>query len=209
MSVSLSAWGHPDWGCPDHSDKVKDPNPNTPEGENPCGGNSYTYYHKRWITTKTVNWDWFYCAKSKKCIHRSGRCDMIPNPACTFRNNQTGETITEDEDGCDYTSEGLITNSATYKCQSRNHNEKSLAVLSTFFNQTGSSWEEGFQYNQTAIASGTIVNIRATRCDAIIECMDALDEKGCGMEVYESILVGKTLLTYIFCQDFFMHFLYM
>ena len=131
---------------------------------------------------------------------------MIPNPACTFRNNQTGKTISEDEEGCDYLSKGLITKSATHPCQSRNHNEKSLAVLATFFNLTAAKrgfqsnprynqTAAGFQYNQTAIASGSIVNIRATRCDAIIECMDALDEKGCGMDVDETILVGKTLLT--------------
>ena len=132
---------------------------------------------------------------------------MIPNPACTFRNNQTGKTISEDEEGCDYMSKGLITKSATYPCQSRNHNEKSLAVLSTFFNLTAARRERnqtaGFQYNQTAIASGSIVNIRATRCDAIIECMDALDEKGCGMEVDETILVGKTLVTLLLGFSYF------
>ena len=42
MSVSLPGWGHPDKGCPDHSDKVKDPNPDTPD--DPCGGDSYIYY---------------------------------------------------------------------------------------------------------------------------------------------------------------------
>ena len=204
LSVSLSDWGRPDTGCPDHSDKVKDPNPETPE----CGGDSYTYTDDYSVKTVTVDWDWFYCPQSKKCIHRSGRCDKIPNPACIFENKTTGKTIVEDEDGCDY--QGLISKSATYKCESKNNNKDSLAVLSTFFNFTlfnpSSSVEDIFQYNQTVIALGTIVTIRATKCDGVVECGDGSDENnGCGMEVENTILAGKTLLTYIFCQDFLLY----
>ena len=131
MSVSLSGWGTPD-GCPDHSDKIKDPNPETPNA--PCGGNSYTYqnFGERQKTV-VVDWDWFYCPQSKKCIHQIGRCDKIPHPNCTFK-NEKGETFAEDEVGCDYISKGLTSNSATYQCQSRSHNEKSDAVLSTVYN---------------------------------------------------------------------------
>ena len=57
--------------------------------------------------------------------------------------------------------------------------------------------------NQTVIPTGTIITIKATRCDGVIECGDGSDEKnGCGMKVENTILAGKTLLTYIFCQDF-------
>ena len=97
LSVSLPDWGHPDNGCPDHSDKVKDSNPDTPD--DPCGGDIYTYqYHGEQIAT--VDWDWFHCPQSKKCIHQIGRCDKIPHPNCTFK-NEKGETFAEDEAGCD------------------------------------------------------------------------------------------------------------
>ena len=113
---------------------------------------------------------------------------MIPNPACIFKNNATGETIVEDEDGCDYQAKGLISDCATYSCQSKNHNNDSKAVLSTVYN-------DGYQYNFPVIAQGAIVNISATRCDGIIECGDGSDEDGCGMEVDNTILAGKTMLT--------------
>ena len=125
---------------------------------------------------------------------------MIPNPACIFENETTGETIVEDEDGCDYQAKGLISDSATYPCQSKNHNNDSKAVLSTVNNRGP------IQYNfpVIVIAQGAIVNISATRCDGIIECVNGSDENDCVMKVEKTILAGKTLLTYIFfCQDFF------
>jgi hypothetical protein len=145
-----------------------------------------------------VDWDWFYCAQSKKCIHRAGRCDKIPHHECTFKNETTGETIAEDEVGCDYISRGLTSNSATHPCQSKTHNKNSSAVLSTVYNWT----LYDFQYNQTVIFAGTIVNIKATRCDGVIECLDDSDEEWCGgMKLYETILTGKNLLTF---SDFFL-----
>ena len=200
VSVSLPAWGNPYDGCPDHSDKVKDPNPETPK--DPCGGD-YTFLEG--ADPVPVSWDWFHCVKSNKCIHHSGRCDKIPNPACIFENKTTGKTIVEDEDGCDY--QGLISKSATYKCQSKNNNKDSLAVLSTVFNYTllnsgDFSVKKALVPNVPVLRKGTIVTIRATRCDGVVECGDGSDENGCGMEVEDSILAGKTLLTYIFCQDF-------
>ena len=200
MSVSLPDWGYPDIGCPDHSDKVKDSNPDTPD--DPCGADTYTYYDEFGDQrTAVVDWDWFYCPQSKKCIHQIGRCNKIPHPECTFKNETTGETIAEDEVGCDYISKGLTSNSATLKCQSLSHNEKSDAVLSTFFNWTlknsGSSLEDSYQYKLQVIAPRTIVNIKATRCDGVKECFDDSDDEAwCGkMELYETILIGKNLLT--------------
>ena len=194
LSVSLPGWGHPDKGCPDHSDKVKDSEPEPTD--DPCGGDSYTYNDNSRMPTQqtvTVDWDWFYCPQSKKCIHQIGRCNKIPHPECTFKSETTGETIAEDEVGCDYISKGLTSNSATYQCQSRSHNEKSDAVLSTVWN-----WTNGdFMPNQTVIPAGTIVNIKATRCDGVKECFDDSDDEAwCGkMELYETILIGKNLLT--------------
>ena len=127
---------------------------------------------------------------------------MIPNPACIFENETTGETIVEDEDGCDYQAKGLISGSATYPCQSKNHNNVSKAVLSTVYNH-------GYQYNFPVIAQGAIVNISATRCDGIDECVNGSDENDCGMKVEKTILAGKTLLTCIFLPGFFfINFLY-
>ena len=212
MSVSLPDWGHPDLGCPDHSDKVKDPNPETPD--DPCGGDSYTYtlYNGK-QKTETVDWDWYYCRQSQKCIHRSGRCDKIPNPACTFKNETTNETIVEDEVGCDYISKGLTSNSATHQCQSRNHNEKSVAVLSTVFNWTlhnsGDRSDKRYVPSVPVLRKGTIVYISATRCDGVIECGDKSDEKWCGgMELYQTILTGKNLFTLsaFFCFIFHVFF---
>ena len=203
VSVSLPVWGDPDdkYGCPDNSDKVKDSNPETPN--DPCGGD---YAWRKGANPVPVSWDWFYCTKSKKCIHHSGRCDKIPNPACIFENKTSGETIVEDEDDCDYRDKGLISNSATYQCQSKNHNNDSLEVQSTVYDRTIGRFGKSL-LNQTVIPAGTIITIKATRCDGVIECGDGSDEKnGCGMEVENTMLAGKTLLTYIFLSEFsFLH----
>ena len=215
MSVSLSGWGTPDnkYGCPDHSDKVKDPNPDTPNA--PCGGNSYTYqnFGER-QKTSVVDWDWFYCPQSKKCIHQIGRCNKIPHPECTFKSETTGETIAEDEDGCDYVARGLTSNSATYKCQSRNHNKDSSTVLSIMFNWTlhnsGARSDTRYVPNVTVLKKGTIVYINATRCDAVSECFDGSDEFLCGgMKLYQTFLTGKNLLklsAFFFCFIFHVFF---
>merc|ERR1739842_79853 len=101
--------------------------------------------------------------------HRIGRCNKIPHPECTFKDNTTGEIVVEDEVGCDYIARGLTSNSATHECQSRSHNEKSGAVLSTVYDWTiGRNGD--YMPNQTVIPAGTIVNIKATRCDGVIEC---------------------------------------
>ena len=212
LSVSLPDWGHLESGCPDHSDKVKDSNPETPDDH--CGGDLYKYYDSWEGKQKTavVDWDWFHCPQSKKCIHQIGRCDKIPHPNCTFKNE--GETFAEDEDGCDYISKGLTSNSATLECQSKSHNKNSSAVLSTFFNWTiinsGSNYKDSYQYKLQVIAPGTIVNIKATRCDGVEECFDGFDEAWCGkMELYETILIGKNLLTLsaFFCFIFHVFFM--
>ena len=53
-----------------------------------------------------------------------------------------------------------------------------------------------FQFNLTVIewgwtlTLGSIVNILATRCDNVIECLNGKDEKGCGLSEYITILIG-------------------
>ena len=51
--------------------------------------------------------------------------------------------------------------------------------------------------NVPVLKKGTIVYIKATRCDGIMECGDGSDEDGCGMKVDKTILTGKTMLRYI------------
>ena len=156
--------------------------------------------------TASVDWDWFHCPQSKKCIHRIGRCDKIPHHACT-----TNKTIAEDEVGCNYIARGLTSNSATHQCQSRSHNEKSSAVLSTVYDWTIGRRGKSL-FNQIVIPAGTIVNIKATRCDGVKECFDDSDDEAwCGkMELYETILIGKNLLTlsaFSFCFIFHVFFM--
>ena len=78
-----------------------------------------------------------------------------------------GEMVGEDEEGCleDYKTNGLVAPSATFPCQSKNHNKKSPAILSTIFNYTrkvqGS--RVGYMHDILIIPIGTIVNILSTR----------------------------------------------
>ena len=71
LSFSFTGWGHPEEGCADNSDKVKDANPD--DTSNPCGGDDFTYFDrgkdKKWIKKNaTAKWAWFHCKVNGKCI---------------------------------------------------------------------------------------------------------------------------------------------
>ena len=65
------------------------------------------------------------------------RCDMHPNPACVYVNDD-GERVAEDEEGCleEYKKKGLVAKSATFQCESPFHNRESPAVTSPVFDET-------------------------------------------------------------------------
>ena len=97
----VSAWGHPDHGCEDHSDKMK--NFNMSNKANPCEGDEYKYYNAmhmpyRW-EVKRVDWEWFSCTHTKKCIHANNRCDFHPHPDCIYQ-TENGLMVSEDEEDC-------------------------------------------------------------------------------------------------------------
>ena len=78
-----------------------------------------------------VDWKWFHCKATQRCIHNSHRCNLHPHPDCIYEKD--GVKVAEDEEGCftEYKRKGLIQNSANFICQSRLHNKESKAVLST------------------------------------------------------------------------------
>ena len=84
------------YGCGDHSDKVKNFNITNPS--NPCEGNEYTYKDIFDEYTVSVDWEWFECTKTMKCIHQNNRCNSHPHPDCIYEKD--GLFIAEDEDNC-------------------------------------------------------------------------------------------------------------
>ena len=97
--LPLPDWGNPDpyLGCRDKSDKVKpfDRSNKT----HPCIGNKYTYYDywKEQVTIE-VDWKWFACTQTRKCIRQQSRCDSFPHPDCIYEKD--GLMIAEDEEYC-------------------------------------------------------------------------------------------------------------
>ena len=77
-----------------------------------------------------VDWTWFHCKQTQRCIHNSHRCNLHPHPDCIYEKD--GVRVAEDEEGCfhEYKKKGLIQDSANFICQSRFHNKLSEPVLS-------------------------------------------------------------------------------
>ena len=97
-----------------------------------CGN---TYYNQ-YIDYPTqgeglpVDWTWFHCKMTQRCIHNSHRCNLHPHPDCIYEKN--GVRLAEDEEGCfsEYKRKGLIQDSANFICQHEFHNQQSEPVLS-------------------------------------------------------------------------------
>ena len=102
LSVSFSDWGHPEYGCNDNSDKIKDADKSN--ASNPCGGKDYPYYDLsdafKWIIKNgTATWEkWFYCSHNGICIPDHLRCDSRAHWACTYQ--EGNKTIAQDEEHC-------------------------------------------------------------------------------------------------------------
>ena len=56
----------------------------------------------------SVNWAWFACTRSRKCIHSRSRCDQHPHPSCVYEKD--GMKFAEDEDNCtsEYKEKGFV-----------------------------------------------------------------------------------------------------
>ena len=119
-----------------------------------------------------------------------------------------GEMVAEDEEGCleEYKTNGLVSPSAEFLCQSKTHNKKSPAILATIFDWTlrnsGSSWVESHVPNVLVIMEGVIVNIWSTRCHGVSECLDGKDEHDCGMKRWLTILAGNLYYSihFMYCK---------
>ena len=93
-------------------------------------------YHNQYIDIRTsgagkhVDWTWFHCKATQRCIHNSHRCNLHPHPDCIYEKN--GVRVAEDEEGCltEYKRKGLIQESANFVCHSQFHNQQSQPVLS-------------------------------------------------------------------------------
>ena len=94
-------------------------------------------YHNPLVDDQTqgegvpVNWTWFHCKATQRCIHNSQRCNLHPHPDCIYE--KYGVRVAEDEEGCftEYKRKGLLQDSANFICQSPFHNKHSKPVLST------------------------------------------------------------------------------
>ena len=137
---TLSGWGNPIEntyysGCPDKSDIVINMTVNDDSNKVSCGDK---YFYHDWTIDKTtkvnVNWKWFECHKTEKCIHQNTRCDLHPHPACIYENKK-GEMVAEDEENClsEYKKKGLVGRSASFKCISPFHHKNSQAIRNNLF----------------------------------------------------------------------------
>ena len=122
-------------GCSDSSGITMLAN-KTSNTSNPQCGSTYHNQYIDWNTNGTgapVNWIWFHCKATQRCIHNSHRCNLHPHPDCIYEKD--GVRVAEDEEGCltEYKRKGLIQESANFVCQSRVHNTQSEPVLSTVF----------------------------------------------------------------------------
>jgi hypothetical protein len=76
---SLLDWGRPR-GCFDFSDISQDITQEDNAMNATCGNVYTSPLGHQYI----VDWKWFICQKSKKCIHIDHHCDLHPHPDCLY-----------------------------------------------------------------------------------------------------------------------------
>ena len=74
---------------------------------NECG-ETYHYAEFGGQKNTSVEWTWFACTMSRKCIHIRSRCDQHPHPSCVYEKD--GMKYAEDEDNCtsEYKKKGFV-----------------------------------------------------------------------------------------------------
>ena len=60
-------------------------------------------------------------------------------------------------------------------------------IQNDIWNFTLKNWVE----KATVLVGGVIVMTQGTRCDGIINCYDAIDEKDCGSSTLDTFFIGK------------------
>ena len=80
--------------------------------------------------------------------------------------------------------------SASLECESLSHNQMSAPIIQNdIWNFTLKNWVE----KATVLVGGVIVMTQGTRCDGIINCYGAIDEKDCGSSTLDTFFIGKIL----------------
>ena len=78
--------------------------------------------------------------------------------------------------------------SASLECESLSHNQMSKPIIQKeIWNFTLHEYVE----NATVLVGKVIVMTQGTRCDGIINCYDAIDEKDCGSSTLDTFFIGK------------------
>ena len=71
------------------------------------------------------------------------------------------------------------------------HNSNSSAIKNYLYNDTGTIGPV------KVIRKGTMVDIKATRCNGVSECWNNLDEVYCSMDTFLTIFIGNFLYSLI------------
>ena len=110
--------------------------------------------------------------------------------------NKDGENVAEDEEGCfdEYKQNNLVDESATFICQSLDHNIMSKGIGYTHSQKFYKPDSYDYDYEDiwiTVIPNGTKVEVLSNRCNGIPECWNNEDEDKCNPNSTETIFTGK------------------
>ena len=114
--------------------------------------------------------------------------------------------MAEDEEGCfdEYKQNNLVDESATFICQSLDHNIMSKGIGYTHSQKVDKpdSFDHEYYYDYediwiTVIPNGTKVEVLSNRCNGIPECWNNEDEDKCNPNSTETIFTGKSNKNFI------------